>query len=67
MNTIKYMDEETVIKKAMGALIRELGPVEAIRFITMPKMKRMESVKRHREWQKKLIKDKFFEEVFAGK
>ena len=33
MSTVKYMDEEVVIKKAVEALIRELGPVEAIRFI----------------------------------
>jgi len=26
----------------------------------------MESVKRHREWQKTLDKDVFFDEVFAG-
>ena len=67
MKTVKYMDEETVIKKAMQVLIQELGPVEAIRFVTIPKSKRIESVKRHREWQKMLSKDIFFDEVFAGK
>jgi hypothetical protein len=41
MKTVKYMDEETVIKKAMQVLIKELGPVEAIRFITIPKSKRI--------------------------
>ena len=66
MNTVKYMNEEVVIKKAMGILIKELGPVEAIRFITMPKIKRMESVRRHREWQKMLKKDSFFDDVFSG-
>ena len=65
MKAVKYMDEEAVIKKAMDALIKELGPLEAVRFITMPKKKRVESVKRHREWQKLLNKDKFFDEVFA--
>ena len=48
------MDEETVIKRAVEALIKELGPVEALRFINMPKKKRVESVKRHRAWQKTL-------------
>ena len=67
MRTIKYMDEETVIKKAMQVLIKELGPVEAIRFITIPKSKMIESVKRNREWQKMLSKDIFFNEVFADK
>jgi hypothetical protein len=65
MGSIKYMDEEILIKKATGVLIKELGPVEAIRFINMPKKKRLESVKRHREWQKSLDKDPFFEKVFS--
>ena len=63
MRTVKYMDEETVIKKAMQVLIKELGPVEAIRFVTIPKSKRIENIKRHREWQKMLSKDIFFDEV----
>jgi len=46
--------------------MKELGPVETARFINMPKRKRIESVKRHREWQKLLDKDKFFDEVFSG-
>jgi hypothetical protein len=33
MRDIKYMNEEILIKKAIKALIKELGPVEAIRFI----------------------------------
>lgn len=65
MRTVKYMNEEEAIKKGIEALIKELGPVEAIRFITTPKRKRIESVKRHREWQKMLSKDKFFNEVFT--
>jgi len=59
------MDQEILIKKAMKVLIKELGPVEAIRFINMPKRKRVESVKRHREWQKLLDKDRFFNEAFG--
>lgn len=59
------MDEEIIIKKAMKALFRELGPVEAIRFISMPKKKRLESIRRHREWQRLLNKSKFFDEVFT--
>ena len=59
------MDEETVIKRAVEALIKELGPVEAMRFINMPKKKRVESVKRHREWQKTLDKTQFYNGVFS--
>jgi hypothetical protein len=61
------MEEEKIIKKAMDVLIKELGPVEAMRFLTLPKIKRMEGVKRHRNWQKMLNKDKFFDEVFTEK
>ena len=65
MKNIKYMDEEVVIKKAIEVLIKELGPVEAIRFINIPKRKRMESIKRHRKWQNMLDKSMFFDEIFA--
>ena len=66
MRNVKYLDEEIVIKKGVEILIKELGPVEAIRFINMPKGKRLESVKRHRKWQRLLDKDKFFEEIFKN-
>ena len=65
MTNIKYMNEEVVIKKAIEVLIKELGPVEAIRFINIPKKKRMEGIKRHRKWQNMLDKSMFFDEIFA--
>jgi hypothetical protein len=65
MRTTKYMTEEDVVRKGMEVLIRELGPTEAIRFVNIPKKKRLESVTRHRGWQKLLDKDDFFEEVFG--
>jgi len=65
MRANKYLDEELVIKKGVDVLIKELGPVEAIRFINIPKKRRMESVRRHRQWQKLLDKDRFFNEVFG--
>lgn len=64
MKTAKYIDEEILVKKAVEVLIKELGPVEAIRFINIPKGKRMESVRRHREWQKHLDKEQFYAEIF---
>lgn len=67
MRAIKYMDEEVVIKRGMEALLKELGPVEAIRFVNLPREKRVESVKRHRDWQKLLDKEQFFDEIFAVK
>jgi len=66
MRTERYMDEEAVIRKGIQALIKELGPVEALRFMNLPKKKRLESVRRHREWQKFLDKNGFFNEVFGG-
>ena len=65
MKNIKYMNEEVVIKKAIEVLIKELGPVEAIRFINIPRRKRMESIKRHRKWQQMLDKSIFFDEIFS--
>jgi hypothetical protein len=65
MRANKYLDEDLVIKKGVEVLIKELGPVEAIRFINIPKKRRMESVRRHRQWQKLLDKDRFFNEVFG--
>jgi len=64
MSTAKYLEEEIVIKRALEVLIKELGPVEAIRFVNMPRKKRLESIRRHREWQKRLNKEQFFKEVF---
>ena len=64
MKLEKYMDEEVLVKKSLNILIENLGPIETIRFLNIPKKKRIDSVKRHREWQKILDKEKFFKEVF---
>lgn len=66
MSTTRYMDEEEMVKKAVKALIGAVGPIEANRFISMPRRKRMDSVKRHREWQKKLDKNDFLRKVFQA-
>lgn len=60
----KAVSLTAVIKKGVDILVRKLGPVEAMRFINFPREKRQVSVKRHREWQKLLDKDRFFDEVF---
>ncbi len=65
MKTERYLNEEELIRKAIVALIQELGPVETARFVNLPLPKRMESVKRHRRWQKSLDKAKFMKEVFG--
>lgn len=65
MKPERYLNEEELIRKAIGALIQELGPVETARFVNLPLPKRMESVKRHRRWQKSLDKEKFIKEIFG--
>jgi len=65
VKTERYMDENTLIRKSIKVLIDTLGPVETVRFLNLPRKKRVESVKRHREWQKTLDKNKFFDEIFG--
>lgn len=65
MKYIKQLNEEILIEKAARILFQELGPVEALRFLNIPRKKRMESVKRHRAWQEGLTKNQFFDEVFG--
>ena len=64
MEALKYMNEEEVLEKGMKILMKELGPVETARFLNIPREKRVESVKRHREWQKNINKDDFLKEIF---
>jgi hypothetical protein len=64
MKAATFLAEEELIKKAAEILIEKLGEVEAIRFFSLPKKKRMESVARHRNWQDSLNKDDFFAEAF---
>ena len=64
MKTSIFTDEEQLITKAVEVLIKELGPVEASRFLSLPKKKRTESVKRHRQWQARLQQEEFFDRVF---
>jgi hypothetical protein len=60
-----FTDEEQLITKAVDVLMKELGPVEASRFLALPKKKRIESVKRHRQWQAQLQGEKFFDRIFG--
>ena len=65
MKTEKYLNEEELIRKAIEVLLQELGPVETARFVNLPRQKRIESVKRHRQWQKTLDKAQFIKEIFG--
>ena len=63
---LKYITEEELVTKAISVLLKEPGPVETGRFMTLPQKKRIESVKRHRDWQKTLNKDDFFRTIFEA-
>lgn len=60
-----YLPEDQVIHRALEALMKALGPVETVRFLTMPRRRRLESVRRHRQWQASLGKERFFDQVFG--
>lgn len=66
MKTSKLIDEDLLIYQAVHALLDRLGPVEAARFLALPRKPRLESVQRHREWQDSLDKDTFFNEIFEA-
>lgn len=64
MKVRTFIEEEKLITQATRILFEKLGPVEAGRFLSLPRKRRMESVKQHRKWQSKLDKEQFFDEVF---
>jgi hypothetical protein len=60
-----YIEENELLEKAIKVLMEKLGPLETFRFLAHPQKKRMESVKRHRQWQAQLDQSKFIDEVFS--
>jgi len=60
-----YLPEEELIRRAVEALMETLGPVETVRFLTLSRRERLDSVLRHRRWQSTLDKNRFFTEVFT--
>ena len=65
MKATKTVPDNDLLKKGIEILFRELGNVDAIRFLSIPRERRLESVKRHRNWQQALDKDTFFDEIFG--
>jgi hypothetical protein len=65
MTMIKNIKDKDLIEKGTKILFKELGYADAIRFLSLPRDEREESVKRHRKWQESLDKNYFFEEVFG--
>ena len=66
MKKERYITEEELVEKATLALLKELGPLETSRFINLPKKMRIESVKRHQEWQKTIDKKEFLKQIFGS-
>ncbi len=64
MRAQALLSEEKNVQRGVEALLKALGPVETVRFLTLPR-RRLESVRRHRKWQATLKPEKFFDEVFG--
>lgn len=65
MTMTRYLSEDELIEQAIVALLKALGPIESIRFLSLPRQTRLESVKRHRQWQATLNQTEFFNQVFG--
>jgi hypothetical protein len=50
--------------RAIHALMDQLGPIETARFLALPRQRRLDSVKRHRQWQAGLDVERFFTQIF---
>ena len=64
MKNHAYLQEDEMIRRAIHALMDQLGPIETARFLALPRQRRLDSVRRHRQWQASLDKDHFFAHVF---
>jgi len=62
-----YLPEDQVIRRALRALMKSLGPVETARFLNLPRQRRIESVRRHRQLQAQLDQAQFFDQVFGAR
>ncbi len=58
------MTDEQLIQKVVTVLVREIGPVETGRFLSIQHKTRLDSVKRHHAWQVGLDKEQFFSRIF---
>ncbi len=66
MKATTLMNEEKLIQQAVATLLEKLGPIESSRFLALAiDRNRLDSVKRHRQWQKDLKKAEFFNRVFS--
>ena len=64
MRTKIELQGDELFKKAFEILIENLGITQTNQFIGAIQKHKIDSVKRHRKWQKTLDKDAFFTEIF---
>jgi hypothetical protein len=60
------MPDKDLIEKVTELLFKELGYTDAVRFLSLPKEPRLESVKRHRNWQESLDKETCLNDVLPS-
>ena len=65
--THRVYPEDKMIRRGLEALMAALGPVETVRFLTVPQRHRLESVRRHQQWQASLDQEGFFDQVFGAR
>ena len=65
MRDHSLLQEDEMVRRAIAALMENLGPIETARFLTLPHSRRISSVLRHRKWQAGLDKERFFDQVFG--
>jgi hypothetical protein len=61
--TSTLIRKKKVVRRAVEALVRDLGHVEAMRSLSLHRDRVFASVTLHRQWQDSLDKDCFFDEV----
>lgn len=66
MKVHAYLQEDEMVRRAVDTLLEAFGPIETVRFLTLPRRRRLDSVMRHRRWQETLDKDRFFDQVFGA-
>ena len=62
--SVALHDDAKLAQSAVEALMKALGPADTARFLALPARKRVDSIRRHREWQRHADKEKLFDEVF---
>jgi len=60
------LQEDEMVRRAIDVLMDALGPIETVRFLTLPRRRRLDSVTRHRQWQDSLDRDHLFDQIFGG-